>query len=122
MRFNKQYFLYSCLLFLVELIIAFFVRDAIIRPYGGDFIAVILLYYLVRTFFDIAAIKVAIGVLLFSYTVETLQYFQIVKLLGLKGNQPAEIIIGTSFSWEDILAYTLGVMLVYWWDEIKPNT
>ena len=117
MHFNKRYFLYTCILFLIELVIAFFVRDRFIRPYGGDFLAVILLYYLVRTFFDISAYKVAIGVLFFSYVVEGLQYFQIVNLLGLKGNRPAEIIIGTAFSWEDIVAYTLGIILVYWLDK-----
>jgi len=116
MQFNKQYFLFTCLLFLVELGIALFVRDAFIRPYGGDFLVVILLYYLVRTFYNTSAIKVAIGVLIFSYIVEVLQYFQIVNLLGLKGNRPAEIIIGTGFSWEDMVAYTLGIMLVYWID------
>ena len=117
MHFNKKYFFFSCLLFLIEVGIALFVNDAIIRPYGGDFLAVILLYYLVRTFSDIAAFKVAIGVLLFSYMVEVLQYFQIVNLLGLNGNRSAEVIIGTSFSWGDIIAYTLGIMLVYWLDK-----
>lgn len=117
MQFNKQYFLFTCLLFLIELGIALFVRDAFIRPYGGDFLVVILLYYLVRTFYNTSATKVAIGVLLFSYVVEMLQYFHIVDLLGLKGNRPAEIIIGTGFSWGDIVAYTLGIMVVFWLDK-----
>ena len=118
MQFNKQYFLFTCLLFFIELGIALFVKDAFIRPYGGDFLVVILLYYLVRTFYNASAAQVAVGILLFSYVVEVLQYFQIVNLLGLKGNRPAEIIIGTGFSWGDILAYTLGIMLVYWVDRV----
>jgi len=60
---------------------------------------------------------IAWSVLIFAYAVEIAQYFNIVGLLGLSGNRSAEIIIGTSFSWEDMLAYTLGVALVYFLDE-----
>ena len=115
-RFHKRYFLYTIILFLVEVLIALYVRDAIIRPYGGDFLVVILLYYFVRSFWNGSSISVAIGVLVFAYTIEILQYFNVVDLLGLKGNRLAEIIIGTGFSWWDMLAYTLGVLVVYWVD------
>ena len=118
MRFHKRYFLYTILLLLIEIFIALYVRDTIIRPYGGDFLVVILIYYFVRTFWDGAAWQVAIGTLLFSYLVDFLQYFKIVEVLGLQGNRFWEIVIGTGFSWWDMLAYTLGVLVVYWVDKI----
>ena len=117
MQFNQRYFLFAVLLFMIEVLIALYVKDAIIRPYGGDFLVVILLYYLVRTFWNGAPFLVAIGVLLFAYTVEILQYFKIVDLLGLTGNRLAEIVIGTGFSWWDMVAYTLGVIVVYFIDK-----
>lgn len=121
MRFHKKYFLLTILLFFIEVLIALYVKDTIIRPYGGDFLVVILIYYFVRTFWDGAAWKVAIGVLIFAYTIEVLQYFKIVELLGLKGNRLAEIVIGTGFTWWDMLAYTLGVLTVYWIDGYQKN-
>ncbi len=117
MQFNQRYFLFAVLLFIIEVLIALYVKDSIIRPYGGDFLVVILLYYLVRTFWNGSAFQVALGVLFFAYTVEILQYFRIVDLLGLRGNRLAEIVIGTGFSWWDMVAYTLGVIVVYFIDK-----
>ena len=113
MQFNQRYFLFAMVLFIIEVLIALFVKDSFIRPYGGDFLVVILLYYLVRAFWGGTPFQVALGVLIFAYIVETLQYFKIVDLLGLTGNRLAEIVIGTGFSWWDMLAYTLGVLVVY---------
>ncbi len=111
-KFQKNYFLLAILLFFVEVYIALYVRDKIIRPYGGDFLVVILIYCAVKSYLDISAWKAAFGTLIFSYFVEIAQYFQIVELLGLGDSQMANVVIGNSFAWEDILAYTLGVALV----------
>lgn len=119
MRFHKRYFLYTIILFVIEILIALYVKDSIIRPYGGDFLVVILLYYFVRTFFLFSALSVAIGVLLFSYVIEILQYFELVNLLGVQDIELARIVIGTGFSWWDMLAYTLGIIIVYWIDNEK---
>lgn len=86
--------------------------DAIIRPYGGDFLVVILIYCFVRTFFDTPVLRTAIGVLLFSYFIEITQYFHLVNLLGLQDCKIARIVMGTYFSFVDMLAYTLGILLV----------
>lgn len=117
MRFHKVYFILTILLFLIEVFIALYVRDAIIRPYGGDFLVVILIYFFIRSFWNISPLKAIVGVLLFSYLIEILQYFKLVNLLGLQGNRMAEIIIGTGFSWWDMLAYTLGAITVYWGEQ-----
>jgi len=47
---------------------------------------------------------------LFSYLIELLQYFQLVKRLGLEHNMLARTVIGYGFEWKDLLAYTLGVI------------
>ncbi len=116
MYFNKKIFLLTIFLFLIELYIGFYVRDNFIRPYGGDFLVVILIYALLRSFWNTKRKTIALVVLLFAYSVEVAQYFKVVELLNLSGNRSAEIIIGTSFSWEDMLAYTLGVALIYFLD------
>jgi hypothetical protein len=41
-----------------------------------------------------------------------LQYFHVVELLGLGHSKLARVIIGSSFEWMDMLAYTLGIGLV----------
>ena len=110
--FNNRYFIYALLLLLVEIFIAMYIRDAIVRPYFGDFLVVILLYCIVRSVLNFQTTPIALAVLLFSYLIETLQYFKIVQILGLDGYPLATTIIGTSFAWCDILAYTLGFLAI----------
>ncbi len=111
-KYNKAYFILFILLFITEVLIALFVHDEIVRPYVGDLLVVILLYCFVKSFLNLRVNITAISVLLFSYLIESLQYFQIVQLLGLGDSLLANVIIGNYFSWIDILAYTLGTLLI----------
>ncbi|WP_276485872.1 DUF2809 domain-containing protein [Paraflavitalea pollutisoli] len=113
-RFNKTYFLLAIVLFIVEVLIALYVDDAIIRPYLGDLLVVILMYSFVRAFTQFAVLAVAISVLLFAYLIEILQYFQLVHRLGLGQYPLARIVIGSTFQWIDLVAYTAGIAIVLW--------
>ena len=109
MRITPYYLYWTLGLFLVEVYIALYVRDAFVRPYLGDFLVVILIYALVRGLFKFSMCSTAIAVLLFSFAVEVLQYFKIVEILGLGSSKFARVVIGTTFVWEDLLAYSLGI-------------
>lgn len=119
LNFNLNYFILTVVLFITEVLIAIFVHDSIIRPYVGDLLVVILLYSAVRSFLSSSVFITAISVLIFSYVIECLQYFQIVQRLGLESSQIANIIIGNYFAWMDILAYTLGILLVLMAEKVK---
>ena len=110
--FNLRYFLFASIIFVAEVLIALFVRDKFVRPYFGDYLVVILIYCSIRAFIKVSPIKLAIGVLLFAYSVEVLQYLRILDRLGLSGNELAKTVIGHGFEWWDILAYTLGILTV----------
>ena len=111
-KFSPFYAFSALLLFIAEVLIALFVHDQFIRPYIGDFLVVILIYCFVKSFLNTPVVPTALGVLVFAYTVELLQYFRIVELLGLQHSKAARIIIGSSFEWQDLLAYTLGILVV----------
>jgi Protein of unknown function (DUF2809) len=111
-KFNRSYLILSVVLFCIEILIAKFAHDQYIRPYLGDLLVVILIYYFIKSFLDTPVLPTSLSVLLFSYTLETLQYFHIVERLGLQKSKLSRIIIGTSFEWIDIVAYTLGVIVV----------
>ena len=93
-------------------VIAIFAHDQFIRPFVGDVLVVILIYCSIMSFLRTRVIPTAIFVLLFAYTLEILQYFRIVEVLGLQTSRIARIVIGTTFEWTDLLAYTLGIGLV----------
>ncbi|WP_421828179.1 DUF2809 domain-containing protein [Larkinella sp.] len=119
LTFRPHYFIIAVLLFIIEVLIALFLHDEIIRPYVGDFVVVILIYCFLRAFLNIAVLPTALFVLLFSYTLEVLQYFNLVERLGLQKYKLARIVIGTSFEWIDLLAYTLGVLFIVYLEKTK---
>jgi hypothetical protein len=121
-KFRKIYVLMAFFIFFTEVIIALYIHDSFIRPYFGDFLVVILIYCFVRGFFNIRVRKAAISVLLFSFIVEFLQYLNIVNILSLENNKLAKVVIGTSFSWKDLVCYTLGILLVLLLEKIVRNT
>jgi len=120
-RFHKGYFGLTAVLLLIEVLIAMYVRDDFIRPYFGDFLVVILMYCFLRSFVDLEVRLTAMAVLLFSYLIEVLQYLNFVERVGLGDSELARTLIGTSFAWIDILAYTTGILTVLWFERIKPG-
>lgn len=111
-QFKKHYFIATILLFLIEVGIALYVHDDFIRPYIGDVLVVLLLYCFIQSFFTFSVKATAVVVLLFSFTIEFLQYIHIVEKLGLQKYAIARTVLGTFFSWIDLLCYTIGVILI----------
>ena len=112
MKFNKPYLIVALILLITEIAIALFVDDSFVRPIGGDFLVVILLYATVRGVSGFGSFSVLIGVLLFSYLIEFLQYLDFVTRLGLEDVQIVRVVLGTYFSWIDVIAYTAGALFV----------
>ena len=110
--FRRSYFSFFVLLFIIEVLIALFVNDRLISPYVGDFLVVILIYCFIRSFFNLPVMVIAATVLLFACAVETAQYFNFARLLGLHNNGFPKIILGNSFEWLDVSIYALGVVVV----------
>lgn len=106
------------LILLSELYIGFFIHDAIIRPYIGDLLVVILIYAFLRIFIHNSYFKVALFTFIFACLVELAQYYNVISFLDLEENKIARILIGTSFSWIDILAYFGGFILIILAEEI----
>jgi hypothetical protein len=111
-KFNKIYFLIALLVFAAEVLIALFINDNFVRPYIGDVLVVILIYCFLKAFIKLPVITTAILVLLFAFTIEILQYFHFVEKLGLEESQIARTVLGTAFSWKDLIAYTAGIIIV----------
>lgn len=110
--FKRSYFVAAIVLFVIEVLIALYVTDRIIRPYVGDLLVVILMYCFLRSFLKVSVAVTALVVLLFAYFVEWLQYLNLVRALGWQHSKLANVVLGNHFEWIDMLAYTLGIGLV----------
>ena len=103
---------FGVLLF-IEIIIALFVHDAFVRPYIGDVLVTVLLCCLCRIIIPKGVSALPIYVFVFAALVELAQYVNVVKLLRLENNAFFSTIIGTTFSFVDILCYAAGC-IAFW--------
>jgi hypothetical protein len=108
-RFKPVYFFIAVLLVATDFLIVDRLHDAVIRPYGGDFLWGIFLYCLVRGFVHGPVKPMATGVLVFCCVEEVLQYFHLADRLGFTKPSLMRTLIGTSFSWVDMFCYVLGI-------------
>ncbi len=111
-RFSLGYFFLAALLVATDFLIVDQLHDAVVRPYGGDFLWGIFLYCLVRCVVNRPVIPTAFAVLVFCCAEELLQYFHLADRLGFTKPSLMRTLIGTSFSWADMLCYTLGIGVV----------
>lgn len=112
LTFNKNYFCIAILVFFIEVLIALFAHDNFVRPYLGDVLVVILIYCFVKSFFKLPIITTAVAVLIFAFIIEFLQFLNFVEKLHLEKSKIASTVIGTSFAWEDIVCYIVGIAIV----------
>ena len=108
--FQPYYFDAFYILLLTETAIALFLKSGFIRHTFGDFLVVILLYCFIKSFIKTKPIAIALIVLLIAYAIEFLQLYNILDYIGLRDNKFVSIVLGTSFSIEDLIAYSLGVI------------
>lgn len=111
---QKNWFYLALCLFCLEVFIAAFLHDRIIRPYVGDFLAVVFLYCLAKSVAPALPVgPTVVGVLLVAYALEALQYVHLLQRLGLQHSRLAAIVLGSHFEWIDMVAYTLGALLIW---------
>ncbi len=120
-RRRITYILLFLAIFVTETLIALFVHDSIIRPFIGDVIVEWLIYCFVRIFFLYKFRWLPLYVFLFSVGIELLQYIKLINILGLQDNAVMRAILGTSFSWIDILCYAIGCIMIIIGQKIHRN-
>ena len=116
MKMKKAKLVYAVLFFAVfvlEVLIALFVNDSFIRPFGGDILVTVLLCLFVRAFFPVKTKLLPVYVFLFAVAVEICQYFDVVKLLGFENNVLISTIVGRSYSFIDIICYGVGCVAFF---------
>ena len=113
MKKRIGYLIAFIVLLITEILIALFVRDDFIRPYGGDILVTVLICAAVRIVFPTGVRLLPVWVFLFAAGVEIGQYFDFVTRLGL-GNIPFfRILLGSTFSVADLICYAAGCLL-FW--------
>jgi len=106
------YLVAAITLFAIEVLIALFVRDDFVRPYVGDVLAVALVYTSLRAVTPLginAALLLTLGI---AFAIEIAQALGLLAALGVGDNAVARIVLGGTFDWADLAAYTAGVAII----------
>lgn len=120
-RLRIRYTLLFVVLLVLLALIALYVHDGFVRPYVGDMLVVILLYWFVRIFIPTGCRLLPLYVFLFAACVEGLQYIRLLERLGLEGNRLAHIVFGSVFDWKDVGCYGVGCLLLGSWEYGKAK-
>ncbi len=89
-----------------EILIALFVHDGFVRPYLGDVLAVMCVYFFARIIFTEKPRFLSPFVTAFAFAVEFLQLTPLSDLLG-KGSV-LSVIVGGTFDVKDLICYLVG--------------
>ena len=105
-------------LFIVEVLIALYVHDWLIRPYGGDVLAALLVYVAFRVITQrTSSTRLAIAAFATGACLEIFQACQLPERLGLTHNAILRVAVGTTFQWGDFLSYAIGASMGWFIDE-----
>ena len=110
LQLNRNYIIATILLFIAEVLIAVYLKTGFIRHTFGDFLCVILLYCFFKSFIEGYHFKIAISVLFIAFIVEFLQLTNYLELFNLHNNHLVKVILGSTFEFSDLVAYTLGII------------
>jgi len=106
------YALAAITVFLIEVAIALWVHDSVIRPHGGDLLAVVLVYLGLRALTP-AGVRLGTGIALgTAFAVEAAQWLQLAARLGLRPHGVGETMLGSRFDSGDLIAYGLGALAI----------
>ncbi len=88
----------------IEILIALFVHDSFIRPYFGDVLAVICVYFFARTILPEKPRYLSVFVTAFAFLVELVQLTPLSEVLP----SPLSVIVGGTFDFKDLACYLVG--------------
>ena len=107
---RRGFALAALALFVIEVVIALYVKDRFVRPYLGDVLAVMLVHCGLRAILAIpplAAAGTAFGIAL---VIELGQLMHVLDRVGLQDNAIATTVLGSGFDRIDIACYAAGAL------------
>ena len=106
------YLVLFLIVLMIEILIALYVHDDFVRPYVGDVLVVVVIYFFVKIFLPDEHKWLPGVIFLFAALVELLQYFRLVEILGVENNTFLRTLIGSTFDVKDILCYGVGCIVL----------
>lgn len=97
----------------IEVLIALFVHDSFVRPYLGDVLAVVCVYFFTRVILPEKPRYLSLFVTAFAFLVELVQLTPLSEVLP----SPLSVIVGGTFDFKDLACYLVGGALCFFADK-----
>lgn len=114
------YLILFSIIFIIECLIAIFLKQGFIRENVGDILVVPCIYTLLRAVFPQKIKYLALYVLILAIIVEILQLLNITKILA-NNNKILSIALGGTFDVKDIICYIIGFVLIIVVSKVMKN-
>ena len=112
-RYAIGYGIAALVLFLTEVVIGTWLNDwQFVRAYLGDVLVIPLIYCLIRIFTNKLPRTMPLIVFGIGVIAEISQYCKLYAILGFEKHSLPAIILGTGFSWWDMVCYAAGAVLI----------
>ena len=112
MKIHLKYFITFILLLIIEILIARY-ATGFLRHTIGDYLAVMFVYTFIKSIFKISIEKAVLITFSISFIIEFLQLSDLQNHFPKEYSQIFKLVLGTSFSIGDLVAYTLGIISIY---------
>ncbi|MGL4766809.1 MAG: DUF2809 domain-containing protein [Formosimonas sp.] len=109
---NPYRALIALAIFLLEIFIALSVHDHFIRPFIGDVLVVVLIYFAASSVIITRSCALAGAAFVFACSIELGQYLHMATWLGLRKGSMLYVALGATADWLDVLAYAVGALLI----------
>lgn len=110
-RLRLRYLIVAVAIFILLGLIETQFDTGFVRHSVGDALVVVLVYAIIMTFSVWSRMTCAIVSLLIAYAVEASQALDLVGRFGVTRNRLTDIVLGNTFTWSDIVAYTVGIAI-----------
>ena len=112
LRFDREAALWAALIFIIEVLIAtVWSHHPWLRGFVGDVLAVVWVYFLLKTVFKASPLSLALLAFAVGCGVELGQYVAAVNGWHVQ-NRALRIVLGSVADWMDVLAYGCGFLMV----------
>lgn len=108
MSFRPAYALATLVVFVIEVLVALYMHDAVVRPYGGDILAVVLVYLALRAVTPMGVNRAVLLALVVAFAIEFGQLFHVLDRLGLGHSRLLRVVLGGVFDVKDLACYVTG--------------
>jgi hypothetical protein len=118
---NKDRIIYFSIIIgilVIEVLIALGkLNNEFIRGSLGDLLILVIIYYVLRLSFNVSPVIAVIAAISIGFITEGLQLFHLTDILHFDKHSIMYIIIGNTFSTEDLLMYIIGGSLAFIFDK-----